>query len=83
MPPGKENLVVHLRPRQVGQEHAEGDGNQQQRFELLHDTQVQQYAGNTDHNETFPVALLGELVKACTVDKIQDRFHTALQSVTG
>ena len=83
MSPRKEDLVVHLRPGQVGQQHAESDGHQQQRFKLLHDAQVQQYTGNQDHNQAFPVPTLGELVKARTVDKIQDCFHTVLQSVTG
>lgn len=80
---GKEDLVVHFRSRQIGQKHAKSDGDQQQRLKFLYDAQVQQDTGNADHDETFPVVSLRELIKTCTVDKIQDCFHSGLQSVTG
>ena len=43
--------VVEFRARQVGEQHAEGDGEQQQRLELLHDRQIQQHAGDEDHHQ--------------------------------
>ena len=39
----------------VRQQHAEGDGHQQQGLEFLYQGQVQQHAGDDDHNELPPV----------------------------
>ena len=43
--------MIQFRARQVGEQHAEGDGEQQQRLELLHDRQIQQHAGDEDHHQ--------------------------------
>lgn len=54
----EENLDVEDAVQgQVGHEHAEADGQQQQRFELLDDGQVQQHAGNRQHDGVFPAAV--------------------------
>ena len=37
--------------RQVGQQHAECDRNEQQRLKLFADTHVQQHACNDDHDQ--------------------------------
>ena len=37
--------------RQVGQHHAEGDREQQQRLEFFHDRQIEQNHGDQDHAE--------------------------------
>ena len=78
---GKENFMVHFRTGQVGDQHAEGDGNQQQRLKLLDNAQIQQHAGHGDHDEAFPVAVLCKLIESRAGDKIQDRFHTRLPFV--
>ena len=49
-------MAHHARGGQVGQQHAEGNGQQQQRLELLHDRQIQQEAGHGDHHVIAPVA---------------------------
>ena len=53
---GEGRMAHHARSGQVGQQHAEGYGQQQQRLELLHDRQVQQEAGHGDHHVVAPVA---------------------------
>ena len=62
--PGEEDLVEHIRAGEVGDEHTEGDGHQQQRLKLLYDAQVQQHAGDAQHDEAAPVAVLGKEVEA-------------------
>lgn len=62
--PGEEDLVEHIGTGEVGDEHTEGDGHQQQRFKLLYDAQVQQHAGDAQHDEAAPVAVLGKEVEA-------------------
>ncbi len=42
VPSGKQDLVEHPRTGQVRHQHAEGDGDKQQRLELFDDTQKQQ-----------------------------------------
>ena len=54
VPPGKKFRMVEVRSGKVRQQHAERDGQQQQRFELMFDGQVQQKEGHTDHNQTAP-----------------------------
>ena len=52
-------LRIHdTRQGQVHQQHAEGDRQQQQRFELLFDRQINQHAGDADHDQVFPAAVL-------------------------
>ena len=67
--------MVHLRAGQVGQQHAEGDGQQQQGLELLDDGQVEQHAGDENHHQRLPVAR-EQLHKARLIQKIDNRFHT-------
>ena len=55
--------VIEPRARQVGEQHAEGDGEQQQRLELLHDRQIQQHAGDADHHQLQRV--IEDLIEAC------------------
>ena len=62
--PGEEDLVEHIRAGEVGDEHTEGDRHQQQRLKLLYDAQVQQHAGDAQHDEAAPVAVLGKEVEA-------------------
>ena len=80
---GEEDLVEHAGAGQVGHQHAEGDGAHQQGLKLFADAQVQQEAGNDQHHQAFPAAVLEEQDEAGVVDKIQDSFHMRLQSVTG
>lgn len=49
---------------QVGQQHTKSDGDQQQGLEALSDAQIQQQAGNQNHQDLTPVA--GEGGKAGT-----------------
>lgn len=62
--PGEEDLVEHIRAGEVGDEHTEGDRHQQQRLKLLYDAQIQQHAGDAQHDEAAPVAVLGKEVEA-------------------
>ena len=48
--------VVQRGAGDVGEQHAEGDAHQQQGLELLADAQVEQHAGQGDHNQVFPAA---------------------------
>lgn len=61
---GEEDLVEHIRAGEIGDEHTEGDGHQQQRLKLLYDAQIQQHAGDAQHDEAAPVAVLGKEVEA-------------------
>ena len=56
---GEKLGMVQVRTGQVGEQHAEGDGEQQQRFELVPDSQVEQEECHTDHGDA-PPAHLGE-----------------------
>ena len=62
--PGEEDLVEHIRAGEIGDEHTEGDGHQQQRLKPLYDAQIQQHAGNAQHDEAAPVAVLRKEVEA-------------------
>ena len=62
--PGEEDLVEHIGTGEVGDEHTEGDGHQQQRLKLLYNAQIQQHAGDAQHDEAAPVAVLGKEVEA-------------------
>ena len=79
---GKEDLVVHLRAGQVGDEHAEGNRQQQQGLELLHNRQVQQTEGNDHHDQNLPVPR-GDLIEAGRLNKIHDSFHLVFLPVAG
>lgn len=59
-----EDLVEHIGTGEVGDEHTEGDGHQQQRLKLLYNAQIQQHAGDAQHDEAAPVAVLGKEVEA-------------------
>ena len=56
--------VVQPRAGDIGEQHAEGDAHQQQRLELLADAQVEQHAGQGDHDQVFPAARREEPGKA-------------------
>ena len=56
---GEKLGMVEVRTGQVGEQHAEGDGEQQQRFELVPDSQVEQEECHTDHGDA-PPSHLGE-----------------------
>ena len=71
---GKENLMIHLRAGQVGDEHTEGNRQQQQGLELLHNRQVQQDEGDDHHNQDLPVPC-GNLIEAGRLNEIHDSFH--------
>ena len=66
----KEDLVEHVGPGQVGHQHAKGDGHHQQGLELLFDAQVQQKAGDGQHDQVLPPAVLEQQGKACVIEKI-------------
>ena len=51
--------------RQVGQQHAECDRNEQQRLKLFADTHVQQHACNDDHDQAARVLRKGREARAC------------------
>ena len=48
----------------VGQQAAERDADEQQRLEALDDAEVQQHAGDHDHDEILPAAVCEEARKA-------------------
>ena len=79
---GEEDLVVHLRAGQVGDEHAEGDGQQQQGLELLDNRQIQQDEGDQHHDQNLPVPG-GDLIEARRLNKIHDSFHVIFLPRTG
>ena len=54
MPSGKELGVVEIGAGQVRQQHAECDGQQQQRLELMPDSQIEQEEGDADHHDVSP-----------------------------
>ena len=51
--------------RQVGQQHAECDRNEQQWLKLFADTHVQQHACNDDHDQAARVLREGREARAC------------------
>ena len=53
----------------IRQQHAERDGQQQQRFELMLDGQVQQEEGHTDHDQAAPPHVGEEAGYAGRLDK--------------
>ena len=59
MTAGEELGMVEVGIRKVREQHAEGDGEQQQRLELVLDGQVEQEEGNQDHGRASP-AQVGE-----------------------
>ena len=57
--------------RQVSQQHTEGDGDQQQGLKALADAQVQQDAGNEQHDDGLDV----QSGKAGTLCNLGDNFN--------
>ena len=47
--------MVHVRSRQVHEQHAEGDADKQQRLEFLDEAKIEQEQGDNDHDELSPV----------------------------
>ena len=58
----------------IDQQATECDTYQQQRFELLFDTQIQQQAGYRDHHKVFPAAVSKEADETGIVQKILKGF---------
>ena len=56
--------MVQPRAGDVGEQHAESDAHQQQGLELLADAQVEQHAGQGNHDQVFPAARREEPGKA-------------------
>ena len=54
---GPQVIVVKTGAGQVGQQTAEGDAAQQQRLELFDNSQIQQNAGQAQHDQILPAAL--------------------------
>ena len=75
MSAGEEDLVEHLRAGEVGAQHTEGDGQQQQRLKALYDGQIQQHEGNADHDEALPVAVLTKHIEAGLLQEIDNSRH--------
>ncbi len=50
--------IHHPTERQVHQQHTERDRQQQQGLKLFFDRQVHQHAGDGNHNQVFPAAVL-------------------------
>ena len=77
----KQLGVVHLRAGQVGNQHTEGDGQQQQRFILLVDGQIEEEAGHQDHDPLAAGDDLGkhhfrkEFLDGVADVQIEQRFH--------
>ena len=65
--------VIHLGAREVGEQHAEGDTDQQQRLKLLYQPQIQQHAGDRDHQDLTPV--VEQHVEAGGLTKTAKRFQ--------
>ena len=70
---------------QVGHQHTEADGQQQQRLKLLDDGQIQQHAGHCQHDGVLPAALgeedlcpAGLCKNLCNVGKNSTHFRTSL-----
>ena len=53
---GIAGVAHQTREGQVGQQHTEGNRHEQQRLKLLHDSQIQQQAGDGDHHVLTPGA---------------------------
>jgi hypothetical protein len=51
----EEFLMEDFAAQQVGQQHTESDGQQEQGLELLDDGQVQQHTGNADHDQRLGI----------------------------
>ena len=77
---GEEDLVEHLRAGEVGAQHTEGNGQQQQRLKALYDGQIQQHEGNADHDEALPVAVLTKHIEAGLLQEIDNSRHLFLVS---
>ena len=56
-------LLKEVAQHEAGNEGG-GRGHQQQRLKLLYDAQIQQHAGDAQHDEATPVAVLGKEVEA-------------------
>ena len=83
MASGKDFRVIHPRARQVRQQHAESDGQQQQRLKAAADGEVHQHEGNENHDDGFPVGLLDEHHDTGLVGKILERLAVALRALLG
>ncbi len=73
-PAGKILGMIHARAGQVGEQHAKGNGQQQQGLELFDDGQVQQHAGNENHHQVQ--RLVGHNGKAGALQKGLYSFHS-------
>ena len=54
MSAGEQFGMEHIRSRQVGQQHTESDREEQQRFELVFDGEVQEQESDENHRYIPP-----------------------------
>ncbi len=50
----EEFRVIEVRTGQVGEQHTECDGEQQQRLEFVMDSEIEQEEGYADHDDVGP-----------------------------
>ena len=77
---GKQDLMEHIRAGQVGTQHTEGNGQEQQRLKALHNGQIHEDKGNGDHDEAFPVTVLTKHIEAGLLQEIDNSRHLFLVS---
>ena len=62
---GQIHEVAH-----VDQQAAEGDADQQQGLKLLDDAEIEQHAGDHDHDRVLPAAVLEQTGKAGALEQV-------------
>ena len=77
---GKQDLMEHIRAGQVGTQHTEGNGQEQQWLKALHNGQIHEDKGNGDHDEAFPVTVLTKHIEAGLLQEIDNSRHLFLVS---
>jgi len=73
VPSGEELSVIEIGSGEIRQQHAERDGQQQQRLELMFDGQIEQEESHADHDQASPPHV-GE--KAGDTGRLDKGFQT-------
>ena len=68
-------IHAHVTTREVGDEHTEGDGDEQQGLEVLHDAEVQQHEGQQVHDKIGTVGRDDVAERGHLVHVIKYFFH--------
>ena len=66
----KQVEMEHIGARQVGQDHTDRDGKQEQRLELLHDRKIHKHAADHKHDESFPPFGFGALYQSVNAGRL-------------